>query len=180
MDEAASFIYYFRESLDQKENDQEPVENVSESFFPDFIQLTPVVLGELENYLQEKQLGLFYNRLNDLKYLCVFDENLNLFWFCMRALSGALTKLGHGRVNGTKKLHQYYLDKYGGREALRNENWFENRRWIFLDALEKVETEEQLKKLIENYHVVLNCYLENYKFHLGCFCRLPIFSTVQK
>ena len=151
MEEAVSFINYFRSSLDKEIQEPGFGENISKDFFCDFIQFTPSILRELSIYIDDKRIGLFYNRLNDLKYLCVFNENLNLFWFSMRALSGTLFRLNSpGGLENAKKLHCYYLEKYGDRKVLRDENWFENRRWIFIDSLEKVTTEEELSTLIEN------------------------------
>ena len=172
MDGEVYFIKYFRSSLNKEVYEPEDNENTSEDFFSDFIQYTPLVLQELDKYYGEKRMDLFYIRLNDLKYLCVFNENLNLYWFSMRALSGALFRLNSpGGLANAKKLHFYYLEKYGDRSALRDENWFENRRWIFLDSLEKVATEEQLTTLIENYCIILKCFLENYQFHLNRFVK---------
>jgi len=170
MEEAVSFINYFRSSLDKKVEEPGFGENISKDFFCDFIQFTPTILYELDKYLEDKRIELFYNRLNDLKYLCVFNENLNLFWFSMRALSGTLFRLNSpGGLNNAKKLHSYYLEKYGDRKVLSNENWFENKRWIFLDSLEKITSEAELITLIENNCIVLKNFFDDYKFHLGRF-----------
>ncbi len=170
MEAAISFINYFRSSLDKEIKELGQEGNISKDFFCDFIQFTPQVLHELNKYHEVKRIELFYNRLNDLKYLCVFDENLNLYWFSMRALSGTLFRLNFpGGLENAKKLHYYYIEKYGDRKMLRDENWFENKRWIFLDSLEAVTTKEELTTLIENYSVILNYFLETYQFHLNRF-----------
>jgi hypothetical protein len=167
MKEAGHFINYFKDSL---EDGVAPDLMVSKGFFADFIQYTPEIEQALYHYLRENQMNLFYSRLNDLKYLCVFNEELNKYWFAMRALSGALDKLQNPTTLGNaQKVHQYYVEKYGDRRLLKDENWFEHRRWTFLDALKSVNTEEHLSDIIEQNLVVLSGLLDIYKHHLSCF-----------
>lgn len=170
MDPIASFIDYFRQTLDSKNQDAIVTTDVSNDFFIDFVNYTPSILGELNNCITEKHIDRFYNRLNDLKYLCVFNEELNKYWFSMRALSGALVKLSTKKsLKNAQKVHQYYIRKYGDRKVLSNENWFEQKRWNFLNTLEAISEINQLDDLIDRNIVLLKSYLDHYIYNLNSF-----------
>lgn len=167
MDSITSFLEYFRSTLDEKNQSISIDEKISKDFFVDFIEYTPAVIMDLRKYISDDQFNLFYQRLNDLKYLCVFDEELNKYWFAMRGLSGALLKLTEKKnLKNARAIYNYYFGKYGDRRALQNENWLENKRWLFLDSLADVNNMEELDILIEENRIILKYYLNNYHFHL--------------
>lgn len=170
MDSIDSFIDYFRQTLDSKNQETTANTDVSKEFFLDFVNYTPPILAELDNCITGKHIERFYIRLNDLKYLCVFNEELNKYWFSMRALSGALVKLSTKKsLKNAHKVHEYYIRKYGDRKVLSNENWFEIKRWQFLNALELITEISQLDELIDQNIILLKSYLDHYIFNLNCF-----------
>ena len=170
MNSIESFIEYFRNTLDEKNRNLLKEKKISKDFFDDFIKYTPKTISELNQYILDDRISLFYSKLNDLKYLCIFDEELNKYWFAMRGLSGAIAKLLVKKdLENARKVHQYYIHKYGDRIALRDENWFENKRWQFLDSLEILNSDDQLSHFINQNKIVLKCYLDNYHFHVNCF-----------
>jgi len=170
MDPISLFISDFKHSLDPVKPESSEENKCSIAFFNDFIEYTPKILSDLNNNIQKEKIDVFYLRLNDLKYLCVYNEYLNEYWFAMRGLSGALARLlADCTVGNAGKVQQYYTRKYDRRVLLRDENWFESRRWHFLDLLGAVNSEEELKNFIARYLSILNHYLDNYQFHLNCF-----------
>ena len=170
MDSISSFIDYFRQTLDLKNQGFVNEMNVSKEFFLDFVNYTPPILAELEFYISQKHIEKFYARLNDLKYLCVFNEELNKYWFSMRALSGALCKLNKKRsLKSAHKVHEYYIRKYGDRKILSSENWFEIKRWHFLDELGAISETGELNDFIERNITLLKSYLDHYILNLNRF-----------
>lgn len=128
-----------------------------DEFINDFIYYTPIKLEVLQSYLNVGQIDTFYNSLGDLKYLVEFSDNLTRYWYLLRGYSGALAKLkANQTVKGSKKLYGYYFDKYGDRRSLRNEHWFERKRWEFLDELQSIFSEDELEIFILKYQRVLN------------------------
>jgi hypothetical protein len=130
---------------------------LADEFINDFIYYTPIKLEVLQSYLNVGQIDTFYNSLGDLKYLVEFSDNLTRYWYLLRGYSGALAKLkANQTVKGSKKLYGYYFDKYGDRRSLRNEHWFERKRWEFLDELQSIFSEDELEIFILKYQRVLN------------------------
>ncbi|MDO9613308.1 MAG: hypothetical protein Q7J86_02130, partial [Bacteroidota bacterium] len=54
-------------------------------------------------------------------------------------------------VKGAKNLYAYYFSKYGDRRFLRNEHWFEKKRWEFLDEIQNIYSEDQLRQFVIHY-----------------------------
>ncbi len=155
MKTATAFKAYFESSY-TKEDDRSGALKLSQEFFKDFIQFTPIELELLESYLAAGHIDHFYKSLADLKYLIEFSDNLSRYWFLLRGYSGALAKLKTEQtVKGTKKLYSYYFDKYGDRRILRNEHWLEKRRWDFLDELQAIYSEDELEYFIRKYQQIL-------------------------
>jgi len=171
MNKASSFKEYFEDSF-KDEHDQVGALKLSHDFFADFIHYTPIELELFESYLSGGHIDLFYKSLSDLKYLVEFSDNLNRYWFLLRGYSGALAKLKADQsVKGSKKLYSYYFDRYGDRRNLRNEHWFEKKRWEFLDELQAIYTEEELGYFILKYQQILSDNLKCYTSFLMDFIK---------
>lgn len=169
MNAAENFVSFFRDSFGETK-EQNYVDEISKDFFVDFVKYTPIIETELYSFLQKGEMGKLYSRLNDLKYLCAFNDDLNKYWFMMRAMSGALNKLMNPiKLENAKKIHEYYLHKYGARKVLKDENWFENRRWHFLDSLGNIHTEERLSDFIQQNLVIMRGLLDTYSYYLESF-----------
>ena len=169
MNLARPFKEFFEASL-RNDVEQNEVENLSKEFFADFIFYTPIKLELAESYLAVGHIDFFYNSLSDFKYLVEFSDNLNRYWYLLRAYSGALAKLkSEHSVKSSKKLYSYYFSKYGDRRLLRNEHWFEKKRWEFLDELQCVYTEVELENFIIKYHQILTESMKIYVSFLMAF-----------
>lgn len=169
MKAAQSFIRFFEESF-QKETGGYDSVKLSQDFLNDFIHYTPIKLEMLQSYLAVGNIDSFYNSLADLKYLVEFSDDINRYWYLLRGYSGALAKLKADKsVKGAKRLTSYYFDKYGDRRILRNEHWFEKKRWEFLDELQVVYTEDELEKFILKYQQILVESLDIYISFLMAF-----------
>lgn len=162
MKSARSFKEFYKTSFN-KEADRSMSQKLTNEFIADFIHYTPIKLELLKSYLNAGQIDAFYNSLSDLKYLVEFSDNLNRYWFLLRAYSGALSKLkANQSVKGSKKLYSYYFEKYGDRRTIRNEHWFERKRWEFLDELQTIYTEDELEVFILKFERILAESLEIY------------------
>ncbi len=156
MNIAKAFKEYFEASFGQ-ESDQSKVYRQNCEFLSDFVLYVPVELDLLESYLNASQFFLFYQSLNDLKFLIEFSDDLNRYWYVMRAYSGALFRLKSDfSVKAAKRLYCYYFDRYGDRRFLRNEHWFECKRWEFLDELLLTNTDDELDAFIFKYKHLLS------------------------
>jgi len=158
---ALSFKKYYEESF--RKEDQSVSEKLATEFFADFIHYTPIKLELLDSYLKTGRIDYFYQSLSDLKYLVEFSDNLNRYWYLLRAYSTAISKLKADRsVKNAKKLYSHYFEIYGDRRMLRNEHWFEKKRWEFLDELQLINREDELSEFIFKYQQVL---FENLKIY---------------
>ena len=155
MNSARSFIAFYEASF-EKEVDKVRAQKLSDGFFADFIYYTPIKLDLMESYLKAGQIDYFYKSLSDLKYLVEFSDNFNRYWYILRAYSGALSKLKENlSVKGSKKLYGYYFEKYGDRRILRNEHWFEAKRWEFMDELQTLYHVDELNLFVIKYQHIL-------------------------
>ena len=171
MNTAKSFMDYFEASF-QNEADRKQAALLSKYFFSDFLYCTPLELEMLGTYLNDGHIDAFYRSLLNLKYLVEYSDNLNRYWYLLRAYSGALAKLkSEQTVKGSKKLYLYYFEKYGDRRILRNEHWFEKKRWEFLDELQSVYTEKDLSNFLRKYYLILLDTMKTYNFYLSNFMR---------
>jgi len=169
MNSAKPFKEFFDASF-KNEADQLGALKLSQGFISDFIYYTPLKLELFESYLSGGHIDLFYKTLSDLKYMVEFSDNLNRYWHLLRGYSGALAKLKDDQsVKGSKKLYSYYFDKYGDRRILRNEHWFEKKRWEFLDELQCIYFEDELGIFILKYQQILSENLESYKSSMMLF-----------
>ena len=149
-------IYY-------RDNKQYGSQYSVDEFFADFIKNTPIKLELLTSYVNTGHIDYFYQNLMDLKYLVEFSDEINRYWYLLRAYSGALSKLkANQSVKESKKLYSYYFDKYGDRRMLRNEHWFEKKRWEFLDELQLIYRDDELLNFINKYEQVLSEELYTY------------------
>lgn len=171
MNTAKPFKEYFEASF-QSEADQKQAMLLSRHFFTDFLHCTPLEIDSLMTYLNDGHVDMFYKSLLNLKYLVEYSDNLNRYWYLLRAYSGALAKLKADQtVKGSKKLYLYYFEKYGDRRILRNEHWFEKKRWEFLDELQAVYTEKDLSNFIKKYYLILFDTMKTYSFYLSVFMK---------
>jgi len=166
---AISFKEFYEASFNKEADRSMSQKNVDE-FVADFIHYTPIKLELLESYLNAGKIDFFYNSLSDLKYVVEFSDNLNRYWYLMRAYSGALSKLkANQSAKGAKRLYSYYFEKYGDRRTIRNEHWFEKKRWEFLDELHAIYSEDELEVFILKYQRILADSLEIYVSFLMAF-----------
>ncbi|GEM_PF-1127833 len=164
-----SFIEYYEASF-KIEEDQEKAQQLFNEFCSDFICYIPINLELLESSLNGGHIDYFYKSVADLKYLIEFSDDLSRYWHLLRAYSGALSKLkAHQSVKGSKKIYYYYFSRYGDRRFLRNEHWFEGKRWEFLDELQSVYTEDALEDFILKYQRILAGNLKIYMSFLTEF-----------
>jgi hypothetical protein len=171
MNSAQSFKEFYDASFLQGEN-QPHGQKLAEQFFDDFVRFTPLKLEMLESCLSGGHINLFYKSLTDLKYLIEFSDNLNRYWHIMRAYSGALSKLKDDlSVKGAKNMYAYYFSKYGERRILCNEHWFEKMRWEFLDEIQNIYSEEELRMFFLKYQHVLAKNLKMYTATLMLFIK---------
>ena len=87
MKKSALLFKEFYEASFNKEADQSVSQKNVEEFIADFIHYTPIKLELLESYLKVGKIDFFYNSLNDLKYLVEFSDDLNRYWYLLRAYS---------------------------------------------------------------------------------------------
>ncbi len=165
-----TFIKYFKESLSCSTCQESGINALSNAFFRDFVEFTPLVIQELQTYATPGMFSRFYTRLADLKYLIVFDEDINKYWFAMRAYSGALSKLENvENIHEIKSVFNYYIEKYGERRVLASEHWFEHKRWLFLDSLKTVDSLESLREFTERQRMELQDQLNHFEAALILF-----------
>jgi hypothetical protein len=171
MNSASSFKEFYESSFFKGENPNQ-AQKLAEEFFADFVHNTPLKLEMLESYLSEGHIDQFYMALPDLKYLIEFSDDLNRYWHLLRAYSGALAKLKTDlSVKGVKNLYAYYFSKYGDRRFLRNEHWFEKKRWEFLDEIQTIYSEDQLRQFSNHYQRVLAENMKIYASFILLFIR---------
>lgn len=169
MNTAKWFIEFFETSF-KDDSDQERAHRLSQEYFADFIHYTPIKLDMLKAYLTQGQIELFYKSLIDLKYLIEFSDNLSRYWHLLRGYSEALYKLKADQsVKGSKKLYSYYFEMYGDRRSIREEHWFEKKRWEFLDELQPIFSEDALDNFIQKYQMVLTENLKIYSSFMMVF-----------
>jgi hypothetical protein len=171
MNSASSFKEFYEASFLKGENQAE-AQKMAAEFFTDFIHYTPLKLEMLESYLSGGHIDSFYRSLADLKYLIEFSDNLSRYWHLLRGYSGALSKLkADFSVKGAKYLYTYYFGKYGDRRFLRNEHWFEKKRWEFLDELQNIYSEDDLRQFFFKYQQVLAENLKIYTSFMMLFIK---------
>jgi len=152
-------------SIHKMESDVQNVKKLSDEFFADSIYFTPIKLELLQSYLRIGQVNLFYKSLIDLKYLIEFSDDLSRYWHLLRGYSEALSKLKSDQsVKNTQRLYSEYFDRYGDRRAIRNEHWFEMKRWEFLDELHSVYTDDELQKFFHKYQLILE---DNFRIYVS-------------
>jgi len=141
----------------------ENANRLASEFFRNFILSVPRKIDLLESYVKSGRISDFYNQLNDFKYLIEYSDDLSRYWYFMRGYSGALAKLKADKtVKGAKKLYVYYFEKYGDRRTIKDEHWFEKKRWEFLDELQTIYSDYELDLFIEKYTFQL---IENFEIY---------------
>lgn len=164
MNSASSFKEFYETSFSNG-NNQVQAQKLANEFFTDFIHNIPLKMDVLESYLTEGHFDLFYMSLADLKYLIEFSDNLSRYWHFLRGYSEALSKLrADFSVKGAKSLYVNYFVKYGDRRFLRNEHWFEKKRWEFLDEMVNIYSEDDLRQFFIKYQQAL---AENLKIYIS-------------
>ena len=144
--------------------------NVSNELLEEFTNHLPKVIDELETHLIKHEINDFYIKIKNLKYLCEYSDDFNSYWLLLRSTSGGINRL---LVNPTPdhatEVYIYYFNKYGGRRNLRNENWFENHRWTFLDKITNMKSDDELNSFILEKIDSLTNYFQRYKKELDFF-----------
>lgn len=176
---AQSFKQFYEVSF-LKENPAK-AQQLSNEFFKNFMASTPRKLKQLELCLKAGQFEDFYNLLPDLKYLIEYSNDLSRYWYFLRGYSGALAKLRADQtVKGSKKLYSHYFERYGDRRIIRNEHWFEKKRWEFLDELQSIFSEYELELFIRKYRNILSENFEVYSSFILIFIKdLKILQSTQ-
>lgn len=152
---AKSFMQFYEASV-AGEKDTAQAKKLLSEVIADFIHYTPAKLDLLESYLEAGQFDLLYQSVTDLKYLIEFSDEVSRYWYVVRGYSGALAKLKADlTVKGSKKIYSDYYNRYGDRRILRNEHWFEKKRWEFLDELNGVFSENELDHFMMKYNRIL-------------------------
>jgi len=168
MKSTQSFKNYYENIFSQ--DDQFISKILADEFFTDFIHETPIKLELLDSHLNSGRIDYLYQALSELKYLVEFSDSLNRYWYLLRAYSGALSKLKSDiSVKNAKKQYSYYFEIYGDRRTLRNEHWFEKKRWEFLDELQLINREDELSNFICKYQQVLSESLKIYESFMMAF-----------
>ena len=166
-----SFKEFYEASFLNGDN-QIKAKKLANDFFIDFINYTPEQLKILDNYISNGQIDLFYMSLANFKYLIEFSDDLSRYWHVLRGYSSALSKLKTDfSVKGSKKLSTYYFSKYGDRRFLRNEHWFEKKRWEFLDELQNIYSDEELESFYQKYKQELAENLKIYTSFIMLFIK---------
>lgn len=148
-------------------NAKEVVNNQS---LQEFINSITATLTNLQNYIDKKDIQSFYGQIEELKYLIEYSDELNKNWYLIRAYSGALRRLLKERsIENVMSIYRYYEQTYGGRRILRDENWFEQNRWEFIDELKSIDSPEKLDLFLEKRIKKLNGYFQGYKSELLIF-----------
>lgn len=168
MTSAESFIRYYSLSNKAKFSGQTCSDN---EFLSDFLVFVPKILADLQYHIDHRQLDEFYESLPQLKFLVEYSDDLNRYWFLLRAYSGGLKRLLEKEtVQHAMEVYLYYHQRYGARRIFKQDNWFEKKRWQFLDRLIDVEDakdlaifmEQVMEELIENFQYYKNSLL---RFH---------------
>lgn len=169
MNSARSFKEFHEAAFLLGQN-QEQAKRLADEFFESFIEKTPYKLQLLEEFLANDQVDFFYTSLTDLKNLIEFSDDLSRYWHLLRGYSGALSRLKNDlTVKGAKNLYVYYFNKYGDRRLLRNEHWFEKKRWEFLDEMQSIYFENDLRTFYKKYKFVLSENFQIYSAFLMLF-----------
>lgn len=136
----------------------------------ELIDAVKQVLSSMQEQIDNKNIRAFYESLADLKFFIEYTDEINKYWYLVRAYSGALTRLLQAvSIENAGEVFQYYESKYGGRRIIRNENWFEQQRWDFLDELQSVKTVEALQKFVDKRTKKLNDSFQVLKSELLIF-----------
>ncbi len=127
-------------------------------------------LATLQGYIDSMDMQSFYQKIEDLKYLIEYSDELNKNWYMIRAYSGALARLLEKKTaEHAIEVYSYYEQTYGGRRILKDENWFEQNRWEFLDELKSINSMEKLDSFVEKRTKKLNGFFLAYKSELLIF-----------
>ena len=168
MTPAERFIKYFNTAYTIKEGN-EPAK-ITNEFLDEFVMSVPEIIEELEKHLLKHEISDFYIKIKNLKYLCEYSEEFNRYWLLLRATSGGLKRLlEEPTVDHATEVYIYYYSMYGGRRKLKDENWFENLRWDFLDTMADMRTDDELNEFILEKIESLSSYFRLYKKELEFF-----------
>ncbi|HKJ43267.1 MAG TPA: hypothetical protein VKA27_14315 [Sunxiuqinia sp.] len=168
MTPAERFFKYFNAAYRPEESVESST--LSNEFVEEFIAYIPDFIDELETNLLKHEIGDFYVKIKNLKYLCEYSEEFNRCWLLLRAISGGLKRLlDEPTLNHATEVYVYYYSKYGGRRRLRDENWFEHHRWDFLDKLAVLKSDDELNEFILERIEGLSSYFYLYRKELESF-----------
>ncbi|MGQ8338276.1 hypothetical protein ACUNWD_17110 [Sunxiuqinia sp. A32] len=167
MNSARTFVNYFTSSYHLAKGVKKKGSTLRNEFLEEFVVYIPEIIEELEGCIQNNDVSTFYHKLNNLKFLCEYTDTINRYWYLLRAYSGGLMRLADcPNQQKAVEVYIYYYNKYGGRRILKDENWFENLRWKFLDQLIEVEDDKELYVLIDDTYLSLAKFFDIYKTEL--------------
>ncbi len=168
MTSAESFVKYFNKTyIKIPANKLKPPEKNENEFLNEFVAYIPEIVYELEDHIKNREINRFYIKLKNIKFLVEYSDELNKNWYLIRAYSGGLKRLMEKPdTHHAMQVYLYYFQKYGDRRLLKDENWFEEKRWQFLDELLDVENDKMLRTFIKAKTHLLNEYFQIYKTEL--------------
>ncbi|WP_163712253.1 hypothetical protein [Mangrovibacterium lignilyticum] len=171
MTQVESFLNDLNNSAKQlDDSDQSVGQKTSNETITRFTESTQKTLIQLQSYIDERKLDQFYKEIEELKFMIEYSDELNKNWLFIRAYSGALRFLLKDiSVINAKDVFVYYEVRYGGRRILRNENWFEQIRWEFLDELQTANDQVKLSQFVSKRVKKLNDCFQVYKSELLLF-----------
>ncbi|RKD90573.1 hypothetical protein [Mangrovibacterium diazotrophicum] len=135
-----------------------------------FIASTKNSLDNLQSYLDNKQVAQFYQEIGELKFMIEYSDEVHKNWLLIRAYSGALARLSlEVSMKHASDVSSYYEIQYGRRRILKEESWFEQLRWEFLDELKTLDDDAKLTRFLNKQHKKLNSCFQVYKSELMLF-----------
>jgi len=135
-----------------------------------FIASTKKTLDNLQSYLNDKKLDEFYKEIGELKFMIEYSDEVHKNWLLVRAYSGALARLSlEVSLKHASNVSSYYEIQYGRRRILKEENWFEQQRWEFLDELKTLDNDAKLTRFLNKQHKKLNSCFQVYRSELMLF-----------
>ncbi len=162
MNSEENFILNYRRSFIKTFGIQYAEEG--EGLFTTFLNALPSILSDMQTDINLRNISDFYLKLSRFKHFIEYSDILNTHWYVLRAYSGGISRiLEKPTVDNSQDVFYYYYKKYGDRRLLKDENWFEKKRWDFLEELVEIKDNQQLESFIKDKIEIINQYFDEYK-----------------